>query len=112
MKDDNKDSFDIFQAKNDGELSSDLSERKHQGFRKFLIGVFRAIKCLGFPGAKELLRLKSLAKCDGVIKAMAADWGEDPNTISHWLLGLEKMYEKNKKRLMGDKKKKNHKKED
>jgi len=104
--------FDIFQAKNDGELSSDLSERKHEGFRKLLIGIFQALQCLDFPGVKELLRLKSLSKCNGVIKAMAVDLGEEPNTISHWLLGLEKMYEKNKKRLMGDKKKKGHKKED
>ncbi|MEK7309318.1 MAG: hypothetical protein AAB038_00690 [Planctomycetota bacterium] len=93
-------------------MSSDLPERKHEGFRKLLIGVFQAIQCLNFPGVKELLRLKSLAKCGGVIKAMAADLGESPNTISHWLLGLEKMYEKNKKRLSGDKKKKGHKKED
>ena len=104
MKDDNKDSFDIFQAKNDGELSSDLSERKHQGFRKFLIGVFRAIKCLGFPGSKELLRMQSLDRCNGVLKAMAADLTEDPSNLSHWLLALEKTYKRNRRRLEGKKK--------
>ncbi len=104
MKDDNKDAFEIFEEKGDGVPSSELSERKHEGFRKFLIGVFQAIQCLDFPGTKELLRMKSLAKCDGVIKAMAVDLTEDPSNISHWLLALEKTYKRNKRRLEGRKK--------
>jgi DNA-binding transcriptional ArsR family regulator len=104
MKDDQKNPFDIFQAKNDGELSANLSERKHEGFRKLVIGVFRAFKCLGFPGAKELQRMQSLDRCNGVIKAMAADLGEEQSNISHWLLTLEKTYLRNKRRLEGRKK--------
>jgi hypothetical protein len=102
-----KNRFRVFIEKNDGEVYSQLPERKHQSFRQMLISLYFVLECVNFLDQQDIIRLRALAQCKGVIKDTADDLGEAPNTITHWLLNLEKTYEKHKKRLMAVKKKRN-----